>query len=97
MKGSNFREALPSGRVACRIDRLPLIPGQYGVDLSLKDGDGQADFIKSAATFDVSDGGDTGFVQLPSRTWGSLIVPHCWTMANGLECLETQAVLSVAR
>lgn len=67
-----------SGQAVCRVPSLPLIPGRYWVSITLKDDVGVADQVDKAACFSVVDGGKSGVPQLPSRRWGSVLVPHEW-------------------
>lgn len=76
-----FRNIPPSGRIVCRIRNLPLIPGNYWVNLLLKDHYGVADLVDNAARFNVIDGGGSGFTEILSRKHGNVIVQHEW------ECL----------
>jgi len=85
MTNSDFHDIPPKGQVVCRIDSLPLIPGRYWVDIKLLDDEGQADYVASAASFTVVDSGDSGFTAYPSLKWGSVIVPHKWTLVSPAE------------
>ncbi|MGH7380683.1 MAG: ABC transporter ATP-binding protein [Candidatus Methylomirabilales bacterium] len=80
MTNSNFRHSAPRGQVICRIKNLPLIPGVYWADVSIKDAQGQADYVSRAARITVIDGGDSGFTDLPKSKWGSVIAPHAWEL-----------------
>jgi lipopolysaccharide transport system ATP-binding protein len=74
----DFRNVAPSGQVVCRIKYLPLIPGRYWVSIILKDDQGVADWINKASEFDVTDDGGSGILLVPSRRWGSVVLPHEW-------------------
>lgn len=79
MTRCDFRDVAPSGRIVCKVRNLPLIPGQYWVNIMLKDDSGLADFINGAASFRVIDGGAGGILDYPSPSFGgSVIVPHEW-------------------
>lgn len=58
LSGQNFETAPQKGRIRFEIPKLPLTAGRYVVDLSLATHNGyeMMDAIKSAASFDVSDG-----------------------------------------
>ena len=75
---SDFRDVQPSGKIKCKIEELPLIPGQYWVNLLLKDDQGVADSVNKAYRLNVVDGGLCKIPQIPSNRWGSVIVPHEW-------------------
>ena len=86
---SDFRDLPPHGIIVCRIKKLPLIPGEYKVDLVLKDDVGLADMVDSAASFVVRDSGDSGFIIIPSQRWGHVVVPHEWTWLPEVDQGET--------
>lgn len=88
----NFHDAPAMGTVTCRIPQLPLIPGSYVVKVVLKDDRGLADMIERAATFTVTDGGDCGMTVTADRSWGSVIVPHAWSLGSSDVPLETAVV-----
>jgi len=58
LSGQNFETVPPKGRISFEMPRLPLTAGRYVVDLYLATHNGyeMMDSIKSAASFDVSDG-----------------------------------------
>jgi lipopolysaccharide transport system ATP-binding protein len=78
MTNSDFCGIPPKGQIVCQIDWLPLIPGRYRVDIKLIDDRGHADLVRFAASFDVVDGGDSGFTAFASGDSGSVVVPHSW-------------------
>jgi len=81
MNYSDFYNVLPRGKIICLIKKLPLIPGEYKVELILKDDHGLADMLTGVAGFTVRDGGDSGFSILPSRGWGNVVLEHDWKLA----------------
>jgi lipopolysaccharide transport system ATP-binding protein len=74
----DFADLPPSGEVVCLLRKLPLIPGEYTVNLTLKDDQGVADNIDSASRFMVENTGNSDLLNIPSRRWGNVIVPHEW-------------------
>ncbi len=74
----DFRDVPANGQIICRIKNLPLIPGEYWVDILLKDDHGLVDSIDKASNFEVIDGGKTGFAVIPTRRWGNVVVTHEW-------------------
>jgi homopolymeric O-antigen transport system ATP-binding protein len=81
MNDSNFHSVSPSGQIVCQIDRLPLVPGRYGVHIKLMDNHGLADSVRFAASFDVIDSGEVGFSRyIRNHENGSILVPHTWTL-----------------
>ena len=79
-----FRDLPPEGVVVCRIRQLPLLPGKYWVNISLKFDpglEGVADYVQKAAEITVIDDGSSGLIQLPQDgSLGSVAVPHTWEM-----------------
>ncbi|MCM8811691.1 MAG: ATP-binding cassette domain-containing protein [Candidatus Omnitrophica bacterium] len=73
-----FRDLPPAGIIQCRIKNLPLIPGRYTANLSLKDEAGVADVINGAVSFDVIDAGESGLSALPCGRWGKIVVTQEW-------------------
>jgi hypothetical protein len=62
----------------CTIAELPLLPGQYHIDVSVVAGTSQLDRVQSAATFDVL----TSAVQYPTiggGRKGGVFVRHSWS------------------
>ncbi len=79
MKRSALLDLPPSGEVRCLVDWLPLVPGRYFVDIKLTDGTDHTDLVREAAAFTVLDGGESGFLEYPTRhVDGSIVVPHQW-------------------
>jgi lipopolysaccharide transport system ATP-binding protein len=67
--------AVPAlGFIRCRLESLPLIPGQYYVTVKLHDNWGLADILTRAATFEVIE----GVQKCSGRIFGSVFVPHEW-------------------
>ena len=82
-----FRDLPPTGTIICRITRLPLIPGEYSVNLMLKDDVGVADIV-DGLNFVVRDTGDSGFMAIPSGKWGTVVVPHEWDWVSLADASE---------
>lgn len=78
MSCQDFVDAPAEGAIVCRVRPLPLIPGEYSANLVLKDDRGIADMIDNASRFMVEDTGASALINLPSRLWGNVIVPHDW-------------------
>jgi lipopolysaccharide transport system ATP-binding protein len=84
MRNADFRGVPARGTIVCRIDYLPLIPGKYYVNIKLAEDRGQASYvvvdeILHAATFEVVESGDSGFVSYGPIP-GSIVVPHTWAL-----------------
>ena len=82
MSYQDFANAPAEGAVVCRVQKLPLIPGEYTVNLVLKDDRGIADMIDNASKFFVENTGASALLNLPSRHWGNVIVPHEWQLES---------------
>jgi lipopolysaccharide transport system ATP-binding protein len=86
MLDADFSGVPSRGQIVCQIDYLPLVPGKYWVRLKLSEYEGQsyyrvADEIRQAASFEVVEGGDSGFSGYV-KSWGthSVVVPHRWAL-----------------
>ncbi len=75
-----FHDAAPSGTITCKVRNLPLIPGAYWVNLTIKDEWGLADSIMRAASFQVTYDGTGEFIVIPSRAAGHVVVQHEWAI-----------------
>jgi lipopolysaccharide transport system ATP-binding protein len=68
----------PSGKVVCKIPRLPLAPGIYQFNLICRVRGGIADWITDAGELVVSEGDFFGTGQLPPRSHPGALVDHGW-------------------
>ena len=59
------------GLVACEIDRLMLMPGQYNIDVSFGDLGAEMDVISDAISFDVLPADLLGSGRLPPSSQGA--------------------------
>jgi lipopolysaccharide transport system ATP-binding protein len=78
MVGRNFRNLPASGRIVCKIDRLPLISGSYSAHVSLKDAQSQADYVYDAIRFMVVNQSDHAFIDHPGARAGSIAIAPTW-------------------
>ncbi len=83
MNYSDFHQVPPKGKLICRVKNLPLIPGQYRVDIFLKDEHGLVDMVTGAAGFPVIDSGNNIVPYMPSRRWGNIVVSQEWDLLPG--------------
>jgi lipopolysaccharide transport system ATP-binding protein len=67
--------------IICRVDELPLTPGRYRIDVSLRGGGHLQDEIQGASWFDVEQGLMRGRPQ-PLKGLGSTVIPHAWQLSN---------------
>jgi lipopolysaccharide transport system ATP-binding protein len=83
--GYRFEGRLGAGTICCKIQRLPLLPGKYSLDLYLGDGPQDVDVIYDAISFEVQPADVFGTGQLPPP--GSCLIywpAHFW-LANAVE------------
>ena len=74
-------EHLPStGELVCRLADLSLIPGRYSLNLYCTVNGSLADWVVDAATIDVLEGDFYGTGKLPPAGYGSVAVPHHWSV-----------------
>ena len=69
-----FCNPLARGTVVCTIEKIPLMPGTYSLDLYLGDANGDFDVIDDATTFEVLAADVTGSGRLPPASGGPV---HC--------------------
>jgi hypothetical protein len=89
--GFKFRK-VKRGVIVCQIDRLPLMPGHYLVDLYFGDQHSSIDWIESAILFSVVSSDVFGTGKLPSRRCGAVFWPAKWTLKVDA-CSEEEAVI----
>jgi len=75
---SRFSNLAPNGSIWCHIPVLPLLPGVYRLDLSLKVDEVVTDRINHASELTVSEGDFFGSGKLPPREAGEFLVLHEW-------------------
>ncbi|MGD0713767.1 MAG: ABC transporter ATP-binding protein [Gaiellaceae bacterium] len=79
MAGANLDSVPRHGRFSCRIERLPLAPGQYFLNLFCTASGETVDWVQNAATFNVEAGDYFGTGKLPPPGHGGLLVPQEWS------------------
>ncbi len=78
VQNANFECIPPSGDIVCRISKMTLQPGQYGINVfSTVDGD-IADWIQNAASILVEASDFYGTGKLPPADQGPYIMEHVW-------------------
>jgi lipopolysaccharide transport system ATP-binding protein len=80
--GSTFRSEL-AGTVRCRIDRLPLPPGQYVINVSMHSGFERLDHVPAALTFTVDNGDFFHTGRMTTESDGKVLVDHSWGLVGG--------------
>jgi homopolymeric O-antigen transport system ATP-binding protein len=76
--GKQLEDLPANGALVCRVDKLPLLPGSYSVNLYCTVNGVLADWVVDAARFDVGSGDFFGTGRLPPPGYGMLAVPHVW-------------------
>jgi lipopolysaccharide transport system ATP-binding protein len=66
------------GRLVCRIPGLPLMPGNYELDIALIRNRELVDKIMGAATITVVEGDPYGTGALPHPHFGDVVIPYSW-------------------
>ena len=76
--GQIFDHIPPSGRVLCRIPRLPVAPGSYQFNLMCRLHGAIADWVVDAGELMVAEGDFFGTGQLPPASHPGTLVEHNW-------------------
>lgn len=88
MVGVDFDYLPAAGVFSCVVERFPLAPGRYYVNLYCEVGGITADWVRQAASFTVEAGDFFGTGRLPPRGHGGFLAPHRWSVRelSGSEC-----------
>ncbi len=78
LSGEPFSNLPREGVLECHIDRLPLLPGDYMVNLFVTVRGEIADWVLDAARLSVAEGDFFGTGRLPPPGYGSVVVAHDW-------------------
>ncbi|SRR5581483_1272079 len=70
------------GTIACRIPRLPLIPGTYFIQPGCGSGTTQLDLVPRACQIQVAEADVFGTGQLPTETQGMVLVDADWDVKD---------------
>lgn len=76
--GSEFSHLPPEGSILCRMKRLPLMPGQYHLDIFAATSGQMADYVRNAARLTVEGGDFFGTGKLPG--FGFFLAEHSWSL-----------------
>lgn len=85
MTGVSLGSVPKRGHFSCRIERLPLAPGQYYLNLFCTVNGEIVDWVQNAASFSVEAGDFFGSGKLPPSGHGGLLVPQKWSCAEESE------------
>jgi len=67
-------------RIDCDVATLPLLPGRYRIDVSLKGRERYQDGLQGAAYFDVEQGEVGGRPMATDGADGDVLLPHVWRL-----------------
>ncbi len=79
LTGHMLSNELTSAHIVCRVERLPIMPGTYTVDLSLRARGELQDKVFQAATFEVLPGDYFGSGK--NEHIGFIHIQHDWSVA----------------
>jgi lipopolysaccharide transport system ATP-binding protein len=92
VKGFQF-DKVERGTIVCQLDRLPLMPGQYSIDLYLGDQHSSLDWVEDAVSFTVISANVFGTGRLPPRHCGAFVWPAKWRLeTESYSARETASV-----
>jgi lipopolysaccharide transport system ATP-binding protein len=69
-----------SGTVVCRLDRVPLVPGEYLLSLGCLSGERQLDLLEHVASFSVEPRDYFGTGYLPPQSNGPVLIGADWEL-----------------
>ncbi len=76
----DVREESQGRRIDCDIAALPLLPGRYRIDVSLKGAQHYQDGLQAAAYFDVEPGAVDGRPMPAEGADGNILLSHSWRL-----------------
>jgi hypothetical protein len=77
-----FCDPLEHGTVVCTIEKIPLMPGSYTIDLYFGDSNGDIDVIFEATSFEVLAADVTGSGRLPPASGGPIYCDAKWVLVD---------------
>ncbi len=77
-----WEKAPARGRVICRLEQVPLIPGEYLLTIGCMSGERQLDLLEHVASFTVEPRDFFNSGQLPPTLNGPLLVSSQWTLLD---------------
>lgn len=81
-----------SGAVRCHVPELPLLPGNYRVDVGVGTWDSLLDYIEHAASIQILPTDFLGTGELPNQKQGFLALPASWTAVETSGCQDKSAL-----
>jgi lipopolysaccharide transport system ATP-binding protein len=77
-----LERAPAQGGLICRVNELPLVPGEYLLTLGCLTNDRQLDLLERVASLSVQPRDYFGTGQLPPRANGSFLVNASWQLTS---------------
>jgi len=68
-----------NGRIRCEVESLPLLPGNYHIDICCKLSEDTEDYVYDALKLNVISGRFPGYSRLPNNTAGSFLIKQSWS------------------
>ena len=75
------KQIIRNGRIFCRVDRAPLMPGTYSLDLFFGSHRMVIDTVHEACRFEIHPADVFSSGRLPQTTAGSVYCPHSWEVS----------------
>jgi lipopolysaccharide transport system ATP-binding protein len=83
--GDRFKEIGSTGRLVCGVPRLPLVPGEYNLVVSVMLGNETTDKFAAPIRLSVTEGDFFESNRMPDRSLGDVLVGHKWEIRSGGE------------
>lgn len=81
--GYHFEKRVASGTISCIVNDLPLLPGDYALDLYFGDGPEDIDIVRNAISLEVLSADVFGTGQLPPPGSGVIYWPASFALTDG--------------
>ena len=78
--GQDFQEIPERGVLVCKVEKLPLLPGTYRLNVLCAALGANIDSVQNAAELSVVPGDFFGTGKLPTSNYGSVMVEHSWEL-----------------
>lgn len=78
LAGEEFNAIRGNGYFECKVQKLPLSPGRYTVNLIIRANEIIQDWVQEAATFNVEAGDFYGTGRIPPETHGGILLEQEW-------------------
>jgi lipopolysaccharide transport system ATP-binding protein len=81
--GHRFSNLPAAGKIVCRVPKLPLVPGEYEILISVTLGQEGVDKFVVPRRLVVSEGAFFAGGSMPAKSFGSVLVDHQWEARAG--------------